>query len=138
MPVSRLLTHQGIYKITRVITKQPCKDESVVSLFFPYLNIYRSASTYWVLSTEGKKGRNYISRQACFVSRFTLPGFEWSNSRNRLVGKCSCVLFSSHNIYSALLQRIEHCFTRKSTCRLPIYIYSWVQEQGFCCLSSVF
>ena len=28
--------------------------------------------------------------------------------------------FSSHNIYSALLQRIEHCFTRKSTCRLPI------------------
>ena len=35
----------------------------------------------------------------------------------------SCVLFSSHNIYSALLQRIEHCSTRKSTCRLPIYIY---------------
>ena len=43
--------------------------------------------------------------------------------RNRLVGKCSCVLFSSHNIYSALLQRIEHCSTRKSTCRFPIYIH---------------
>ena len=26
---------------------------------------------------------------------------------------------------SALLQRIEHCSMRKSTCRLPIYIYIW-------------
>ena len=49
-----------------------------------------------------------------------------SDSRNRLVGKCSCVLFSSHNIYSALLQRIEHCSTRKSTCRLPIYMYIYI------------
>ena len=24
---------------------------------------------------RGKKGRNYISRQACFVNRFTLQGF---------------------------------------------------------------
>ena len=24
---------------------------------------------------EGKKGRNYVSRQACFVNRFTLQGF---------------------------------------------------------------
>ena len=24
---------------------------------------------------ERKKGRNYISRQACFVNRFTLQGF---------------------------------------------------------------
>ena len=47
-------------------------------------------------------------------------------ARNRLVGKCSYVLFSSHNIYSALLQRIEHCSTRKSTCRLPIYIYIYI------------
>ena len=38
------------------------------------------------------------------------------------------VLFSSHNIYSALLQRIEHCSTRKSTCRLPIYIYIYMHE----------
>ena len=30
------------------------------------------------------------------------------------------------NIYSALLQRIEHCSTRKSTCRLPIYIYIYI------------
>ena len=35
-------------------------------------------------------------------------------------------LFPSHNIYSALLQRIEHCSTRKSTCRLPIYIYIYI------------
>ena len=43
-------------------------------------------------------------------------------------GKCSCVPFPSHNIYSALLQRIEHCSTRKSTCRLPIctYIYIYI------------
>ena len=34
--------------------------------------------------------------------------------------------FSSHNIYSALLQRIEHSSTRKSTCRLPIYIYIYI------------
>ena len=25
---------------------------------------------------RGKKGRNYISRQACFVNRFTLQGFK--------------------------------------------------------------
>ena len=30
--------------------------------------------------------------------------------------------FFPHNIYSALLQRIEQCSTRKSTCRPPIYI----------------
>ena len=26
---------------------------------------------------EGKKGRNYVSRQACFVNRFTLQGFKY-------------------------------------------------------------
>ena len=36
------------------------------------------------------------------------------------------LIFSSHNIYSALLQRIEHCSTRKSTCRLPIYTYTYI------------
>ena len=40
-----------------------------------------------------------------------------------LSGNVVTSLFSSHNIYPALLQRIEHCSTRKSTCRLPIYIY---------------
>ena len=35
-------------------------------------------------------------------------------------GKKDATTFPSHNIYSALLQRIEHCSTRKSTCRLPI------------------
>ena len=34
--------------------------------------------------------------------------------------------FSSHNIYSALLERIEHCYTRKSTCRLPIYLCIYI------------
>ena len=40
-----------------------------------------------------------------------------------LWGNVVASLFPSHNIYSALLQRIEHCSTRKSTCRLPICIY---------------
>ena len=45
-----------------------------------------SGVTYWIFQTiyiyiniykyyERKKGRNYISRQACFVNRFTLQGF---------------------------------------------------------------
>ena len=34
--------------------------------------------------------------------------------------------FSSDNIYSALLERIEHCYTRKSTCRLPIYVCIYI------------
>ena len=71
-----------------------------------YKYIYVNINIYIYIYYERKKGRNYIFRQACFV-----------------VGKCSCVLFSSHDIYSALLQRIEHCSTRKLTCRLPIYIY---------------
>ena len=81
----------------------------------------RNVHIYIYKYYERKKGRNYISWQACFVNRFTLQGF--NGFINRLVGKCSYILFSSHNIYSALLQRIEHCSTRKSTCRLPIYIY---------------
>ena len=43
-----------------------------------------------------------------------------------LSGNVVASLFPSHNIYSALLQRIEHCSTRKSTCRLPIYIYIYI------------
>ena len=30
---------------------------------------------YIYIYYERKKGRNYISRQACFVNRFTLQGF---------------------------------------------------------------
>ena len=41
------------------------------------------------------------------------------------MGNVVASLFPSHNIYSALLQRIEHCSTQKSTCRLPIYIYTY-------------
>ena len=48
--------------------KQQGKDESVFELFFMYIYIYK----YY----ERKKGRNYISRQACFVNRFTLQGFK--------------------------------------------------------------
>ena len=59
----------------------------------------RQVNIYIYIYYERKKGRNYISQN----------------------GKCSCVLFSSHNIYFALIQRIEHCSTRKSTCRLPIH-----------------
>ena len=43
-----------------------------------------------------------------------------------LSGNVVTSLFSSHNIYPALLQRIEHCSTRKSTCRLPLYIYVYI------------
>ena len=42
------------------------------------------------------------------------------------MGNVVASLFPSHNIYSALLQRIEHCSTQKSTCRLPIYIYIYI------------
>ena len=65
----------------------------------------RGIPEYIYIYYERKKGRNYISRQACFVNRFTLQGF---------------------NIYSALLQRIEHCSTRKSICRLPLYTYIYI------------
>ena len=34
-------------------------------------------------------------------------------------------------IFLSLLQRIGHCSTRKSTCRLPIYIYIYNMTQGF-------
>ena len=38
---------------------------------------------------RGKKGRNYISRQACFVNRFTLQGFNiWSNKLKVSSLKC--------------------------------------------------
>ena len=43
-----------------------------------------------------------------------------------LSGNVVTSLFSSHNIYPALLQRIEHCSMRKSTCRLPNYIYIYM------------
>ena len=84
---------------------------------------------------RGKKRRNYISRQACFVIRFTLQGFKIKGIKPLkseaiheagLSGYVVASFFSSHNIYSALLQRIEHSSTRKSTCRLPIYIYIYI------------
>ena len=38
---------------------------------YVYIYIYIYIYIYY----ERKKGRNYISRQACFVNRFTLQGF---------------------------------------------------------------
>ena len=72
---------------------------------------------------RGKKRRNYVSRKACFVNRFTLKAIHETG----LLGYVVASIFSSHDIYSALLQRIEHCSTRKSTCRLPIYTYIYIK-----------
>ena len=44
-------------------TKFSCFKANKAGMYI-YINIMR-----------GKKGRNYISRQACFVNRFTLQGF---------------------------------------------------------------
>ena len=90
-----------------------CKDTHTQIYTYIYINIMR-----------GKKGRNYISRQACFVNRFE------AIHKTGLSGNEVASLFPSHNIYSALLQHIEHCSTWKSTCRLPIYIY--IYTQTFC------
>ena len=48
---------------------------------------------------------------------------------NIMRGKKDITTFIIHNIYSALLQRIEHCSTQKSTCRLPIYIYIYIFKE---------
>ena len=40
-----------------------------------YIYIYININKYY----ERKKRRNYISRQACFVNRFTLQGFVYSS-----------------------------------------------------------
>ena len=67
-------------------------------------------------------------RQACFVNRFTLKPLkseaihETGLSGYVVASFFPLIIF----IYSALLQRIEHCSTRKSTCRLPIYIYIYI------------
>ena len=37
---------------------------------------------------ERKKGRNYISRQACFVNRFTLQGFDICHGVLYVVDTC--------------------------------------------------
>ena len=70
---------------------------SLISIYI-YIYVHKYKYKYY----ERKKRRNYISRQACFVNRFTLQGFK------------------------PLLQRIEHCYTRKSTCRLPKYKYKYI------------
>ena len=82
-----------------------------------YINILR-----------GKKDATTFSRQSCFVNRFTLQGF---NKRVKseaihetgLSGKYSYVLFSSLNIYSALLQRIENRLADSLYIYIYIYIY---------------
>ena len=89
---------------------------------------------------EGKKGRNYISRQGCFVNRFTLQGFDICHGVLYVVDTCDfsvkiirnlssqvhalrCVnvadsdhlkknLFSPHNIYIYLYIYIYICAVR--------------------------
>ena len=79
-----------------VITKQACRDDSIVSLFF--LNssstvLWKSRKTYREsasrfsrgtvlnmlkqseINRKKKKDATTFSRQACFVNRFTLQGF---------------------------------------------------------------
>ena len=46
---------------------------SLTDCIYVYLCIY--IYIYICRYYERKKGRNYISRQACFVNRFTLQGF---------------------------------------------------------------
>ena len=41
-----------------------------------YIYIYIYIYVYVYKYYERKKGRNYISRQACFVNRFTLQGIK--------------------------------------------------------------
>ena len=55
-----------------------------------------------------------------------------------LSGNVVTSLFSSHNIYPALLQRIEHCSTRKSTCRLPMYVCMYVYMYIFIVFLNIF
>ena len=73
---------------------------------------------------RGKKRRNYISRQACFVNRFTLQGFKPLKSEaiheTGLSGYVVASSFPSHNIYSALLQRIEQRLKVK-ICMITFY-----------------
>ena len=51
--------------------KQPQKLVSTQHAFIFLAYIYIYIYKYY----ERKKGRNYISRQACFVNRFTFQGF---------------------------------------------------------------
>ena len=55
---------------------------------------------------RGKKGRNYISRQACFVNRFTLQGFKPLKSEAKQSFVCQraiswkCTTLSRVDIYN--------------------------------------
>ena len=51
-------------------------DMKAKALYAIYIYIY--------IYIRGKKGRNYISRQACFVNRFTLQGFKSEVKRSAL------------------------------------------------------
>ena len=88
---------------------------------------------------RGKKGRNYISRQACFESLHSSGVFKVERFTKQACREMQLrPLFPSHNIYSALLQRIEHCSTRKSTCRLPIYIYIYIYKNIYIYIKLIF
>ena len=90
-----------------------------------YIDIYRYIYThiYTYIHTY-----MYVYMCIYILIRIYICMYIYVHVKWKCNGKCSCVPFPSHNIYSALLQRIEHCSTRKSTCRLPIctYIYIYI------------
>ena len=55
---------KNIYICMYAVSYMLCMQLVIYIYIYIYINIMR-----------GKKGRNYISRQACFVNRFTLQGF---------------------------------------------------------------
>ena len=73
-----------------------------------YIYIYIYIYKYY----ERKKGRNYISRQACFVNRFTLQGFN-------IIG---------HNYQNVVIFLIANLQSIYHTC---IYIYIYIYIYGF-------
>ena len=71
---------------------------------------------------RGKKDATTFSRQACFVNRVTLQGFKLKSEaihETGLSGKCSCVLFSSHNTY------------------IHTYIYIYIYTHTCCCFVKI-
>ena len=52
---------------------------------------------------------------------------EWATTKQTCSDELVAYLsFSSHNIYIALLLRIEHCFTKVKIFTLYIYIYIYI------------
>ena len=96
-----------------------------------YIDIYRYIYTHIYMHTNI---HTYMYVYMCiyiliriYICMYIYVHVKWK-WKCKCNGKCSCIPFPSHNIYSALLQRIEHCSTRKSTCRLPICTYIYIYK----------